>query len=593
MGFTNFILQASSFLRDSAEEVTTVYSDASQVGGTEATESVIRFPGLGINIKNLTDGFDLFGLHIAWYGVIIAVGIIVAAILVYHLAKKNGQRADDYIDLAIISVILAIIGARLYYVLFSWDYYSQHLNEIVMIRNGGLAIYGGLIFGIATAAIVCKVKKISFFRVLDTAVPGIVLAQAIGRWGNFMNREAYGTYCDNFMAMQIRMSDANGVIDDNLMNHLVNLDGVYYIQVHPTFFYESLWCLMVFILIMVFRKKAKYRGEVALWYIGGYALGRVWIEGLRTDSLMIGDSGIAISQLLAFVLFFASLAALIVMRVYIKKDPEKYSEYIYLDAPHWQELKYDKETRTMYYPGDREESEEDKENLENENEASDEDKEDATTIYVIRHGETDANKERRVQGWYDKPLNEKGIELALVTGKALKDVKFDLAYSSPLERAKKTAELILSNSGNEETEVVVDDRLKEMGFGDWETLSFDDKDNGISKEDMDTFFRNAREFKGAPNGEKIEDVLKRTQEFLKEIGNAPEAKGKTILVTTHGCAMRAMLNFIYDDPSDFWQGRIPFNLAVNILEVKDGKFSFVEKDKIYYDRSLAREYKRN
>lgn len=334
-----------------------IVSETGSAVSNSSDAAMIRFPGLGIEIHNMNSGFDIFGFHVAWYGVIIAVGIVISAIIVYNLAKRTGQRADDYIDLIIISMILAIVGARLYYVAFSWDYYSLHPDEIIQIRNGGLAVYGGLIFGVAAAAVVCKIKKISFLRVLDTAAPGIVLGQAIGRWGNFTNMEAYGGYSENFLRMQIRLDAANGTVNEELLNNLVNIDGVNYIQVHPTFLYESIWCLLVFIAIMVFRKKARYRGEVICWYIGGYALGRVWIESLRTDSLMIGHTGIAVSQLLAFVLFIAALAVLIVNRILMIKDKTRHPDHIYETVPHWRELKYDKEKRVMYYPGDMPEEE--------------------------------------------------------------------------------------------------------------------------------------------------------------------------------------------------------------------------------------------
>ena len=286
----------------------------------------------------------MFGLYIAWYGVIIAIGIIVAAILVYNLARRTGQNADNYIDITIAVVIAAIIGARIYYVVFKWADYKDNLAEIFNLRHGGLAIYGGIIFGVICGLIVCKIKKISFLQVLDTCAPGIILGQAIGRWGNFINKEAYGGFTDSLFAMQIKYTEANGVVTDELVKNMVNIDGIKYIQVHPTFLYESVWCIAVFVLIMIFRKKAKYHGEVSLWYIGGYALGRVWIEGLRTDQLVIGNTGIAVSQLLAFVLFFASLAVIIIMRIYMHKEPQKYA-YVNLTVPDWKELKFEKKSK--------------------------------------------------------------------------------------------------------------------------------------------------------------------------------------------------------------------------------------------------------
>lgn len=330
-------------IADTAAETTAQTAVSAETAAQSVDPSVI-FPHLGIQFDHLYTGFNVFGIYIAWYGVIIAIGIIVAAVLVYNLARRTGQNADNYIDITIAVVIAAIIGARIYYVAFKWSDYKDNPAEIFNLRHGGLAIYGGIIFGVICGLIVCKIKKISFLQVIDTCAPGIVLGQAIGRWGNFINKEAYGGFTDSLFAMQIKYSEANGVVTDELVKNMVNIDGIKYIQVHPTFLYESVWCLAVFVLIMIFRKKAKYSGEVALWYIGGYALGRVWIEGLRTDQLVIGNTGIAVSQLLAFVLFFASLAVLIIMRIFMHKEPQKYA-YVNLTVPNWKELKFEKKTK--------------------------------------------------------------------------------------------------------------------------------------------------------------------------------------------------------------------------------------------------------
>lgn len=278
----------------------------------------IIFPNLGITIDSLSNGFYLFGgkFFIAYYGVVIALGMILAVIIACLRAKATNQDTDDYIDVAIFSVIAAIICARLYYVLFSLDEFDS-FADVINIRNGGLAIYGGVIGGCIAAFIVAKVKKISFLRILDTCAPTIILAQAIGRWGNFFNMEAYGEYTDSFFKMLIKKSEAGGVISETIMNNLVTVDGVQYIQVHPTFLYESAWCLLVFILIMVFSKFQQYNGEIVLWYIGGYAIERAFVEGLRTDQLQIGNSGIAVSQLLSVALVAGALVILVINRIRI------------------------------------------------------------------------------------------------------------------------------------------------------------------------------------------------------------------------------------------------------------------------------------
>ena len=277
----------------------------------------IIFPHLGIYIRELPSSVRIFGLEIAFYGILIAIAILLAIILCVRRAKQTGQNPNDYFDLAIFGVLAAIVGARLYYVLFSLDYYIKDPLAIFQIRNGGLAVYGGIIGGFLAGFIVCRVKKISFLQVLDTVAPTIALGQAIGRWGNFFNREAFGDYTDSLFAMQIRLDSVSGVVNDNITDHLADIDGVDYIQVHPTFLYESLWCLLLFVLIMIFRRYQQYNGEVLLWYLGGYGLERFFVEGLRTDSLKIGSTGIAVSQILSAALFLVSLGILIYKRIQI------------------------------------------------------------------------------------------------------------------------------------------------------------------------------------------------------------------------------------------------------------------------------------
>lgn len=283
----------------------------------------IIFPHLGISIPDFPRSVNIFGLDIAFYGIIIACAVFISVMLCVHRAAVTGQRKEDYFDLSIIGVIAAIIGARLYYVIFNLGYYISNPIEVFHIRNGGLAIYGGIIGGFLAGYITCRIKKLSYLQVLDTVVPTIALGQAIGRWGNFFNREAFGGYTDSLFAMQIKLSDVTGVVTDNIRDHMVNINGTDYIQVHPTFLYESCWCLILFILIVIFRKYQQYNGEVLLWYLGGYGLERFFVEGLRTDSLMIGDTGIAVSQLLSAVLVIGSLAVLIIMRVKINKTKHK------------------------------------------------------------------------------------------------------------------------------------------------------------------------------------------------------------------------------------------------------------------------------
>lgn len=209
--------------------------------------------------------FSIFGLDIMWYGVLMAS----AMILCVFLALKEGKRVkiseDDILNLAIIAIPCGLLGARLYYVIFNWSWYSQHMSEILNFRGGGMAIHGALIGGILAGFIYTKIKKINFFKMADTVMIGIPLGQAIGRWGNYINGEAHG--------------------GPTSLPWGIMVDGV---KVHPTFLYESIWDLGIFIFLWFFRKHKKYEGQLAIYYLILYSLGRFFIEGLRTDSLMIG-----------------------------------------------------------------------------------------------------------------------------------------------------------------------------------------------------------------------------------------------------------------------------------------------------------------
>ena len=270
----------------------------------------IWFPNLGIKIKELNNvAFTVFGLNVYWYGVIIGLGIIISLALAVKEAKRTGQNPDNYMDFTMIAIVICVICARLYYVIFSWDYYSQHLNEIFATRNGGLAIYGGIIGGIATAIVYTKVKKLNFWLFADTTAPSLLLGQIIGRWGNFFNREAFGGYTDGLFAMRY-MKEQVSNIPQSVLDNIINVNGVQYIQVQPTFLYESLWNLVVFVILMILKRRKKFDGEIFGLYLLGYGLGRVWIEGLRTDQLILGNTGIPVSQLLSAIIIIISIVIL-------------------------------------------------------------------------------------------------------------------------------------------------------------------------------------------------------------------------------------------------------------------------------------------
>ena len=277
------------------------------------------FPYLGIYIKKLVNHIDVFGFSIAFYGIIIGLGMLAGINIACSDAKRRGQNPDLYLDFAMYAIVLSIIGARIYYVVFEWDMYKDDLLQIFNLRGGGLAIYGGVIAAVITLTVYCKVKKQSFFSMADTGVLGLILGQAIGRWGNFFNAEAFGGYTDSLFALRYKLDIVGaGMLNDDVLSHSMEIDGVRYIQVHPTFLYESCWNLAVLAFMLWYRKRKKFDGEVFFIYLGGYGLGRMIIESLRTDSLLLPGTDIAVSQLLAGLCFIVSTVCIIVGRKRVK-----------------------------------------------------------------------------------------------------------------------------------------------------------------------------------------------------------------------------------------------------------------------------------
>lgn len=260
----------------------------------------INFPNLGIYLDHVGKNISIFGFSIAYYGIVIVTGMMIAIWIAQREAKRTGQNPEQYLDLAMIGIAAGILGARIYYVIFAWDYYKDDLLSIFSIRQGGLAIYGGIIGACIAVVIYSRKKKQNFSLLMDTASMSIVFGQIMGRWGNFFNREAFGDYTNNLFAMQLPVSAVRAnEITQKMWDHVVTVNGVEYIQVHPTFLYESLWNVGVLLFLFWFRKRKKFNGEVFLMYLIGYGLGRIWIEGLRTDQLLLPVVGLPVSQLLS------------------------------------------------------------------------------------------------------------------------------------------------------------------------------------------------------------------------------------------------------------------------------------------------------
>lgn len=283
----------------------------------------IAFPNLGLYLKNVPQGFTIFGFYISLYGVIIAIGVIAGISIVAHIAKKTGQDPDDYWDFAIYGVLFGLVGARIYYVVFEWDSYKDNLLEIFHVRNGGMAIYGGVIAAFLTLFIWCRIKKKDPRQIGDTAMAGLLLGQIIGRWGNFTNREVFGEYSDGLLAMRIPLEAVRDRTDitENIASHITG--DINYIQVHPTFFYESVLNLLLLIVILLYYRHKRFQGEICLLYLGGYGIIRFFVEGIRTDRLKIAGTNIAVSQMLGVILFLAAVVADLSIRILLRHRNKK------------------------------------------------------------------------------------------------------------------------------------------------------------------------------------------------------------------------------------------------------------------------------
>lgn len=282
----------------------------------------IGFPHIGIEINNLGKSVSIFGFSIAYYGIIIAFGILMGYLLVTWLAKKTGQSMDLYLDYAIYLIIFSIIGARIYYVVFSWDYYKEDIRQIFNLRAGGLAIYGGIIAGCITTIVFSKIKKVSLWQMGDTVCAGLAVGQFFGRWGNFFNREAFGRYTDSLFAMQLKTTEVSqSVLANNpeYLDNLVTIDGTKYIQVHPTFLYESIGCLVIALLIVLLTKYKKCHGQMLGIYMIGYGALRFVIEGLRTDQLLIWNTQIPVSKVVSALIFVGGIVLEIICYIKVRK----------------------------------------------------------------------------------------------------------------------------------------------------------------------------------------------------------------------------------------------------------------------------------
>lgn len=281
--------------------------------------NTVRFPNLGLSFDVNNVAFTIFGVEIYWYGVIIAAAFALAVVFGLFKAKKVGLDSDRVIDVIIVGFIGGIIGARLYYVAFKFDDYKDNLLKIFDIREGGLAVYGGLILAVAAGILMCKIRKVKILPMLDIAVMGFLLGQGIGRWANFVNVEAYGS--PTALPWGMSSESISSALADS---YAVPVNGV--LTVHPTFLYESLWCLLGFVLVNIYFKHRKYDGQIFLMYGVWYGAERFFVEGLRTDSLYVGP--LRVSQIVSGVIVVAAAAAMIIMHIQHKSNPAQ----LYVDT---------------------------------------------------------------------------------------------------------------------------------------------------------------------------------------------------------------------------------------------------------------------
>lgn len=284
----------------------------------EQTANTVSFPGLGLDFEVNRVAFSIGDLPVYWYGILIALGFILAILYVSRRAREFGVDADRMLDVILGGAIGGIVGARAYYVILQWDYYGQNLSQIFNTRSGGMAIYGGLIGGVLIGLLMCKIRRVKFMLALDLVVGGFLIGQGIGRWGNFVNIEAFGANTSLPWGM------SSSVITDYLTQHEAELEAIGMdidpnMPVHPTFLYESLWCLLGFAFIAWYTRRRKFDGELTLLYMMWYGAGRAVIEGLRTDSLMIPGTSLRASQVLAAAMAVVAAIIWIVKTSKVKK----------------------------------------------------------------------------------------------------------------------------------------------------------------------------------------------------------------------------------------------------------------------------------
>lgn len=280
----------------------------------------VRFPNLGLEFEYVPVSVRVFGFEITFFGILLAVGMLLGMVFVVLEAKRKKQDANLYLGMMISGLAGGFIGARFFYVLLSWSVYKTDIMKVFDTRNGGMVFYGGLLGGVLAAAIFCRIKKAAFMEMADVAVKGLLIGQIIGRWGNFFNRESFGEYTSNVLTMQLPLSNVRaGEVTPWMRENLVTMDNVSYIQVTPLFLYESIWCLLLLLLLFVWNRRKLFAGEIFMRYLAGYGFGRFFIEWIRTDKMFLPGTDIAVNQAISAGLFLLFTVVVIVKRIMAKK----------------------------------------------------------------------------------------------------------------------------------------------------------------------------------------------------------------------------------------------------------------------------------
>jgi len=275
----------------------------------------IGFPNLGIFLEDVPRSITVFGFEIAFYGMLIGLAFILGFFIAFSEGKRLNFDDEEITNMGVIGGAAGIMGARLMYVIFAWDTYRYNLLGIFNFRTGGLAVYGGVIAALVVLIIYTKIRKINFLLIGDIAVITIVNGQMIGRWGNFFNREAFGEYTNNLLAMELPLNSVRRASVTPLMEENINVvDGISFIQVHPTFLYESIWNLALLCFLWFLRKRKMYHGQLLFIYMLGYGVGRFWMESLRTDQLMLSGLGLPVSQVIAGLSIVAAVILMVCSR---------------------------------------------------------------------------------------------------------------------------------------------------------------------------------------------------------------------------------------------------------------------------------------